>query len=104
MWVKIEHQVRSTFYGGGTVVPSGTYAQTPLAPRQGVVWAPKRTQAGSLVFVVVFGTADIRIEAVSDRQWEDAFAASQDFLMEWGDRVLADFLAGKTEPLDPDKL
>jgi hypothetical protein len=44
------------------------------------------------------------LEEASDRRWKASFANSQDFLTEWGDSVLADFLAGKTEPLDPDKL
>lgn len=37
------------------------------------------------------------------RKYEEA-QREEETLTEWGDRALADFLAGNTEPLDPDNL
>jgi hypothetical protein len=43
-------------------------------------------------------------EIEEERRWDASFARSQDLLKRLGDMALADFLAGDTEPLDPDKL
>src|SRR5207244_7795093 len=61
-------------------------SQAPLAPHQEVVWVPMRAQGDSPMYVVAFSAAEIHAEAASDRQWEESFAASQDFLRELGDR------------------
>jgi hypothetical protein len=104
-WVKIKHPAEPALSGdGGGTVPSGTYSQARVAPHQEVVWARMGAQHDSPMYVVAFSGVEIHAEAVSDRQWEESFAASQDFLKELGDRALADFLAGNTEPLDPDRL
>ena len=39
-----------------------------------------------------------------ERAWDASFARSQDFLQRLGQQALADYHAGNTEPLDPDKL
>ena len=43
-------------------------------------------------------------EIESERQWEEAFAQSQDLLAELADEALAEHRAGKTTRLDPDTL
>ena len=43
-------------------------------------------------------------ELASDRSWDDLFVRSQSGLEKLAAEALADFRAGKTEPLDPDKL
>ncbi|MBK6560243.1 hypothetical protein [Candidatus Amarobacter glycogenicus] len=43
-------------------------------------------------------------EIESERKWDELFAKSQDVLEEMGRKALAEHLAGKTVPLDPDKL
>ena len=40
----------------------------------------------------------------SERRWGDLFAGSHDLLAELADRALAEYDAGRTEKLDPDKL
>ena len=39
-----------------------------------------------------------------DPVWNALFAQSQDILMQMADEALAEYLAGRTEPLDPDNL
>ena len=43
-------------------------------------------------------------ELASERRWQDAFARSADLLDKLADEAIADYRAGKTEPLDPDSL
>lgn len=43
-------------------------------------------------------------DAVDEWRWDRSFAKSQDALQRLGDEALAEYLAGKTEPLDPDTL
>jgi len=43
-------------------------------------------------------------EIDDDAEWDRQFAASQDMLSALAKRALADRDAGKTRPLDPDKL
>lgn len=40
----------------------------------------------------------------SDQRWDTAFARSQDVLALLAEEALADLAAGRTEPLDPDRL
>ncbi len=40
----------------------------------------------------------------ADRKWDESFANSQDALAKLADEALAEYRAGKTRPLDPDKL
>ena len=42
-------------------------------------------------------------ELESERQWDDVFARSQDFLAEMADEAIAEDEAGKTEPLVTDR-
>ncbi len=42
-------------------------------------------------------------ELESERQWDDAFARSQDFLATLADEAIAEDAAGKTEPLVTDR-
>ncbi|MCH7553934.1 MAG: hypothetical protein IIC82_08060 [Chloroflexi bacterium] len=42
-------------------------------------------------------------ELESERQWDDAFARSQDFLATLADEAIAEAAAGKTEPLVTDR-
>lgn len=46
----------------------------------------------------------ILAELADERGWDASFAASQDALAELANEALADFHAGRTQPLDPDKL
>jgi hypothetical protein len=46
---------------------------------------------------------DTEEEAIEQR-WDVLFASSQDFLAELADKALADYRAGRTTPLDLDKL
>ena len=43
-------------------------------------------------------------ELESERRWVIAFANSQDALAKLAEKAHANYLAGKTEPLDPDLL
>ncbi len=43
-------------------------------------------------------------EVQSERQWDAQFQRSQNALAQLAAEALAEFRAGKTEPLDPDKL
>jgi len=43
-------------------------------------------------------------ERKSDLRWNRSFATSQDLLTKMGDKALADYQAGNTEPLNPDHL
>jgi len=43
-------------------------------------------------------------ELESEQQWATAFAKSQDALAKLAEKARATYLAGKTEPLDPDLL
>jgi hypothetical protein len=43
-------------------------------------------------------------ELESDRRWDDLFARSQDVLSQLADEAHADYLAGRTEPLDPETM
>jgi hypothetical protein len=78
---------QKTLSGGGTATWVGRYDMVSLSVAQVIIWSPREN-----------------VEQASERRWQESFAASQDFLKEWGDRVLTDFLAGTTEPLDPDNL
>jgi hypothetical protein len=42
--------------------------------------------------------------AKDDKRWERAFAQSSDLLDRLEKQALEDIIAGRTEPLDPDKL
>jgi hypothetical protein len=43
-------------------------------------------------------------ELASERRWEETFASSTDALAQLADEALAEFRAGRTHVLDPDKL
>ena len=43
-------------------------------------------------------------ELESERRWATAFANSQDTLVKLAEKARTNYLAGKTEPLDPDQL
>jgi hypothetical protein len=43
-------------------------------------------------------------EQESERRWDDLFARSQDVLSRLADEAHEDYLAGRTEPLDPETL
>lgn len=43
-------------------------------------------------------------ELEDERRWDEAFAKSLPILRELGAKALADYHAGRTEELDPDKL
>ena len=43
-------------------------------------------------------------ELASERQWDEAFAHSQDLLAQMANEALAEHRAGKTLPFDPDAL
>ncbi len=43
-------------------------------------------------------------ELASERRWEETFANSADALAQLADEALAEFRAGRTQVLDPDKL
>jgi hypothetical protein len=43
-------------------------------------------------------------ELRSEQRWQELFASSQDLLEKMADEALAEHRAGKTLPLDPDKL
>jgi hypothetical protein len=43
-------------------------------------------------------------ELASEERWQDAFAKSEDKLIQLGEEALAEHRAGKTEVLDPDNL
>ncbi|WP_129628460.1 hypothetical protein [Candidatus Oscillochloris fontis] len=43
-------------------------------------------------------------ELDSEQRWSESFARSQDALMKLAERARQNYLAGKTELLDPDKL
>ncbi len=46
----------------------------------------------------------ILAELESERRWDDLFARSQDLLAELAREAREEHRAGRTEPLDPDKL
>jgi hypothetical protein len=46
----------------------------------------------------------ILAELADERRWDASFAASHDALAELANEALADFHAGRTQPLDPDNL
>ncbi|HYA81686.1 MAG TPA: hypothetical protein VED87_12250 [Methylocystis sp.] len=48
--------------------------------------------------------ASILEELEEDRKWDQAFAASADALSRMAEEALAEDLAGKTLPLNPEKL
>jgi len=43
-------------------------------------------------------------ELASERRWDELFAASADVLSELAEEALAEQRAGRTKPLDPDRL
>ena len=43
-------------------------------------------------------------ELASERRWDELFAKSSDILEELADEAITEFRAGRTQPLDPDKL
>jgi hypothetical protein len=43
-------------------------------------------------------------ELASERSWDELFAASADVLGELAEEALAEHRAGRTKPLDPDRL
>ena len=43
-------------------------------------------------------------ELESERRWDELFARSQDLLAKMAEEARKDYRAGRTEPLDPDKL
>jgi hypothetical protein len=43
-------------------------------------------------------------ELESERRWDELFARSQDLLAKMAEEARQDYRAGRTEPLDPDKL
>ena len=43
-------------------------------------------------------------EIASESRWQKAFAGSADALATLADEALAEYRAGKTQPLDPDRL
>lgn len=46
----------------------------------------------------------ILAELESERRWDDLFARSQGLLAKMAEEARAEYRAGLTEPLDPDKL
>lgn len=48
--------------------------------------------------------AMILAEIESDRHWDEAFACSPDILEKLANQAMAEYGAGKTEELDPEKL
>ncbi len=51
MWTDIKHPVKPTFYGGGTITPSGTYTRAPISPSP-VLWPPTDAQEQRLAFFI----------------------------------------------------
>jgi len=43
-------------------------------------------------------------ELASERRWDELFARSTDMLSELAEEALAEHRAGRTKPLDPDRL
>jgi hypothetical protein len=43
-------------------------------------------------------------ELESERRWDDLFARSQDMLARMAEEARQEYRAGRTEPLDPEKL
>ena len=43
-------------------------------------------------------------ELESERRWDELFSRSQDVLAKMAEEARAEYRAGRTEPLDPDKL
>jgi len=43
-------------------------------------------------------------ELASERRWDELFAGSTDMLSELAEEALAEHRAGRTKPLDPDRL
>ena len=46
----------------------------------------------------------ILAEIESEKRWDEQFAKSPDMLGKMADEALKEYLEGKTEPLDPDKI
>ena len=46
----------------------------------------------------------IKAEIASEQEWDKAFAASPDVLERLADEALADHRAGRTTPLDPERM
>ncbi len=46
----------------------------------------------------------IRAEIVTEKEWESSFAGSPDVLERLADEAIADHRAGRTKPVDPDKM
>ena len=46
----------------------------------------------------------IRAEIGAERDWEKSFAGSLDVLERLADEAIADHRAGRTKPVDPDKM
>ena len=49
-------------------------------------------------------TPSVDLECADEERWQAAFARSRDMLKQMAAEALADFDAGRTEPLDPDSL
>lgn len=62
-----------------------------------------RIPASSVRFIIYPSPFESE-DAADERQWDAAFATSLDVLKRLGDKALAEYQAGKTEPLDPDRL
>jgi hypothetical protein len=58
MWREIKHPVKSTSYGGGTIVPSGIYAAAPLSSSETVIWSSANPRFASPVLMVKLHIAD----------------------------------------------
>lgn len=71
--------------GGGTATWIGTYVEFRVPPNQETRWTSQR-------------------EDEDERRWDELFASSQDLLAEMANKARADRHAGRTKPLDPDKL
>jgi hypothetical protein len=70
--------------GGGTVTWIGTYDKVRVSSSQEAVWTTREDE--------------------EERPWDELFASSQDLLAEMANKARADRRAGRTRPLDPDKL
>jgi len=46
----------------------------------------------------------IRAEIRAEKDWDKSFASSLDVLERLADEAIADHRAGRTEPIDPDKM
>ena len=59
---------------------------------------------GYHVVLHISKSGDAREELESEQRWATAFASSQAGLLKLAEQARANYLAGKTEPLDPDQL